>query len=35
MDGLDKPLQLPFSKRSITLKYALMHGAYWVLIRHN
>jgi sensor histidine kinase YesM len=32
MDTLDKPLKLPFSKRSITLKHALMHGAYWVLI---
>jgi two-component system LytT family sensor kinase len=32
MDPLDKPLKLPFSKRSITLKYALIHGAYWVLI---
>lgn len=32
MDVLDKQLKLPFSKRSITLKHALMHGAYWVLI---
>jgi two-component system LytT family sensor kinase len=32
MDALDKPLKLPFSKRGITLKHALMHGAYWVLI---
>lgn len=32
MDALDKPFQLPFSKRSITLRHALMHSAYWVLI---
>lgn len=32
MDALDKPLRLPFSKRSVTLRHALMHGAYWLLI---
>jgi sensor histidine kinase YesM len=32
MDALDKTFQLPFSKRSTTLRHALMHSAYWVLI---
>jgi two-component system LytT family sensor kinase len=32
MDFLDKPLKLPFSKRSVSLKYALVHLAYWLLI---
>ncbi|MFC0516409.1 sensor histidine kinase [Mucilaginibacter angelicae] len=32
MDVLDKPLRLPFSKRGITLRHALMHSAYWLLI---
>jgi two-component system LytT family sensor kinase len=32
MDVLDKPISLPFSKRSTTLRHALMHSAYWVLI---
>jgi two-component system, LytTR family, sensor kinase len=32
MDLLDKTLRLPFSNRSISLKYALIHGAYWLLI---
>jgi sensor histidine kinase YesM len=32
MDVLDKQFRLPFSKRSVTLKHALVHGAYWVLI---
>jgi two-component system LytT family sensor kinase len=32
MEFLDKSLKLPFSKRSVTLKYALVHGAYWLLI---
>lgn len=32
MDALDKPISLPFLKRSTTLRYALMHSAYWVLI---
>jgi len=32
MDALDKPLKLPFSKREVTLRHVLIHGAYWVLI---
>jgi two-component system, LytTR family, sensor kinase len=32
MDALDKTLRLPFSNRRVTLKYALIHGAYWLLI---
>ena len=32
MDLLEKTLRLPFSKRSVSLKYALIHSAYWVLI---
>lgn len=32
MDLPDKTFQLPFSKRSISLKYALVHGAYWLLV---
>jgi two-component system LytT family sensor kinase len=32
MDVLDKPISLPFSKRSTTLRHALMHSAYWVLV---
>ena len=32
MDFLDKPLKLPFLKHSVSLKYALVHGAYWLLI---
>ena len=32
MDALDKTFQLPFSKRSTTLRHVLMHSAYWVLI---
>lgn len=32
MDFLDKPLKLPFSNRSVSLKYALAHTAYWLLI---
>ncbi len=32
MDTLDKPLKLPFSKRSVSLKYVLIHVAYWLLI---
>lgn len=32
MDFLDKTLKLPFSKRTVSLKYALIHTAYWVLI---
>lgn len=32
MDVLDKTLRLPFSNRSVSLKYALLHCAYWLLI---
>ncbi|SEO20515.1 Histidine kinase [Mucilaginibacter gossypiicola] len=32
MDALDKSFRLPFLKRSTTLRHALVHGAYWVLI---
>lgn len=32
MDSLDKPLKLPFSNRSVSLKYVLIHVAYWLLI---
>ncbi|MDB5150963.1 MAG: histidine kinase [Mucilaginibacter sp.] len=32
MDALDKSFQLPFLKRGITLRHALMHSAYWLLI---
>jgi two-component system, LytTR family, sensor kinase len=32
MDLLDQPLRLPFSNRSVSLKYALIHGTYWLLI---
>ena len=32
MDFLDKTLKIPFSKRTITAKYALVHAAYWILI---
>lgn len=32
MDFLDKPLKLPFSNRIVSLKHALLHGAYWLLI---
>jgi two-component system LytT family sensor kinase len=32
MDILDKPIRLPFSKRTVLLKYALAHAAYWILI---
>lgn len=32
MDVFEKPVKLPFSKRTITLKYALVHAAYWILI---
>jgi two-component system, LytTR family, sensor kinase len=32
MDVLDKTLRLPFSNRRVSLKYALLHGAYWLLI---
>jgi len=32
MDFPDKTLKLPFSQRRVSLKYALAHGLYWVLI---
>ncbi|GEO07328.1 histidine kinase [Adhaeribacter aerolatus] len=32
MDLLDKTIKLPFSNHRVSLKYALVHSAYWVLI---
>ncbi|MFC5409326.1 sensor histidine kinase [Larkinella bovis] len=32
MDFLDRPLKLPLSNRTVPLKYALVHAAYWILI---
>ncbi|ATP56531.1 histidine kinase [Pedobacter ginsengisoli] len=32
MDFLDKQIKLPFSKRTLTVKYVLIHSAYWLLI---
>jgi len=32
MDILDKTLKLPFSNRSVSIKYALIHSIYWLLI---
>jgi hypothetical protein len=32
MDLLDKKVTLPFSNRTVSLKYALIHSAYWILI---
>ena len=32
MELLDKQITLPFSKRSVSLKYALAHSAYWILV---
>lgn len=32
MDFLDKPVKLPFSKGTVSLKYVLVHSAYWLLI---
>ncbi|MDQ6481119.1 histidine kinase [Dyadobacter sp. LHD-138] len=32
MDPYEKTVHLPFSKRSISLKYALVHTAYWIFI---
>ncbi len=32
MDLLDRRLHIPFSNRTIPVKYALVHTAYWVLI---
>lgn len=32
MDPYEKTVRLPFSKRSISLKYALVHTAYWIFI---
>ena len=32
MDFSDKTIKVPFSKRTISVKYALVHAAYWILI---
>ena len=32
MGFLDQTFRLPFSNRSISVKYALIHGAYWLFI---
>lgn len=32
MDFLDNRVKLPFSNRTVPVKYALVHAAYWVLI---
>jgi sensor histidine kinase YesM len=32
MDFLDRPIKIPLSNRTIPVKYALVHTAYWVLI---
>jgi two-component system LytT family sensor kinase len=32
MDFLDRTLKMPFSGRTITVKHALVHAAYWILI---
>ena len=32
MHFLDKPFPLPFSKRRVSLRHSLAHGAYWLLI---
>lgn len=32
MDFLDRPIKIPLSNRTIPVKYALVHAAYWVLI---
>lgn len=32
MDFLDKPIKLPLSSRTVPIKYALVHAAYWILI---
>ena len=32
MDFLDRRIKIPLSNRTIPLKYALVHAAYWVLI---
>lgn len=32
MDILDKQIKLPFSARSVSIKYALIHSTYWLLI---
>lgn len=32
MDILDKKVLLPFSSRTVSLKYVLIHSAYWILI---
>ena len=32
MDFLDKPVRLPFSDRTVPIRYALVHAAYWVVV---
>ncbi|SKB80925.1 sensor histidine kinase [Dyadobacter psychrophilus] len=32
MDFFDRNVKIPFSKREITVKYALLHAAYWIFI---
>jgi two-component system LytT family sensor kinase len=32
MDLLDRNVRVPFSKREIPVKYALLHAAYWIFI---
>jgi len=32
MDFLDKPVKLPFSKGTVSLRYILVHSGYWLLI---
>lgn len=32
MEFLDRPLKLPLSNRTVPVKYALVHAAYWILI---
>ncbi|RDC55664.1 histidine kinase [Pedobacter chinensis] len=32
MDIINRPIKLPFSNRSASIKYVLIHGIYWLLI---
>ncbi len=32
MDFLDKHVRIPFSDRTVPIRYALVHAAYWVLV---
>ncbi|MDB5020038.1 MAG: histidine kinase [Pedobacter sp.] len=32
MDFLDKPFKLPFSKGTVSVKYAIIHSIYWLLV---